>query len=316
MGKQILFLSIILLFFIKFSFGQDNLSTEKQQEIVYKKLCNYRMPGYSKALPHLKQSYYTEASQIRILELLENKWSEEEIIAHAREQLRDTTYDKAKAKRITKKTGQSHQYILDSLLNDYLKDVKKYRYEESVNNELILTAGWLDDERYIEVLEKVLNDSLPKYNHKLVIVALARFKIEPYYTQTLNSNRINLEKDKRKDLDKKLQILLYIATQESLYEASKALFSEMDAYIFSEGPPVPYNKEAIAYFPFYINNLPYPFKGTEYYSEKKGGWIPVVSPFLYITDQDLVKVREWIHNNKGNYEINRSVYMIDTKIIK
>ena len=329
MRKFLIIYFLISFCFIKFSAGQNIKTVEKQQEEIFEKLKNYRMPSSIKGLLHLNKIHYTEESRQRIQELLEDKWNDEEIDAFVSYAIRDTSSIKRRSKQIAKKTEKSYLFVLDSIMIDYRMDMKEYLNKNiNVNNEIVLTAGWLDDERFIDILEKRLNDSLTRYNHNVIRIALARLGVQSYYSQVLENNKINLESDDFDILDKKLQVLLYLATQESIYEAAKSLSIKKTKRYFDEY--FPYNQFAITDFAFYLKNLPEPFRGQQkydpenidnwaakYYSEKKQEWVLIlVSPLIEAEEKDIEKVRTWIRENKGNYEINRDAYFIKANVVK
>lgn len=206
----------------------------------------------------------------------------------------------------------TYQYALDSIMANYKDELKERLSNKKVSKHIVLTAGWLDDKRYIPVLKEALNKP-EQYNQNIVKIALARFQIEPYYSQILNNNRIDIDKDKRRGvLDRKYGILTYLCTQESIYEASKTLFIKRKYQYFSapDSEPIPYNYEAFGIANF-VDNLPYPFKkedgSTWYYSKKKKMWISPTPfmPSIFGDKKDIIKLGEWFRENKGNYVLDR-----------
>lgn len=311
---------LLLLFMVIQTFtslyGQDCKTLECYQEKVYEQMKYYRAPHRGTDLIHLSQQWYSEKSRKRLLDFLKNEnWQKWEIDTLIKTYLGDTSRFKRYARNIAKRKVTTYQYALDSIMANYKDKLKEQLKERKVSNHVILTAGWLDDERYIPVLKEALNKP-EQYNQYFVKLALARFRVEPYYSQILKNSKIDIKNDNQSTLNKKMEDLLYLATQESFYEATKTLYVEREFHMFSEGGKDPYYTYALSSLLSCIKAVPLPsyekyygnlLVGEDHYEKRY-----VMSlPLIYLTSEELQKARKWFENHKGKYPIDRNAFPIN-----
>jgi len=311
----------LLLFFIVIQtcttlYGQDCKTLECYQEKVYEQMKYYRAPHRGTDLIHLSRQWYTEKSRKRLMNLLRNdNWQEWEIDTLVKDIKGDSSMVKRRARNVAKRKDTTYQYALDSIMSAFKEELIKREKARKVSNHVILTAGWLDDKRYIPVLKEALNKP-EQYSQYFVKLALARFREEPYYSNILKNSKIDIENDNQSTLDKKLEDLLYLATQESVYEATKTLYVEREYHMFSEGGKDPYYTYALSLLLSCIKAVPLPsyekYYGNILVGEDQYEKRYVMSlPLIYLTREELQKAREWFENHKGNYPIVRNSFPIN-----
>ncbi len=243
-------------------FAQDK-EDERIQQVVYESLVHYHYcksvgcednKPYPNDIPTIRK-WYNEVSKNELLKLLENKWPEEEkqelaelsVRKYLETEIRNLTKSRENPELLPK-YKKSMQKRLDSLVKitqikadtfppfqQAIKKRKKELDDLKLDDRLIRMAGLLDDPRYIPVLRQAMGDSI-HFNQQELKIALARFKVEPYHSDmikfySIDTKVINKKKINHRELNRyynsKRSVLLYISTQESIWELSKFLPVEL-----------------------------------------------------------------------------------------
>jgi hypothetical protein len=278
------------------------------------------MPKKEGNLLHRTQKFYSENSRKRIKELLKpDTWKKEEIDAYVKYRLGDSSVKKIRANQLSKRLDTSFHYVLDSLINDYKKRLRKELLNKKISNQIIITAAWLDDKRYIPILKEALNKP-SYYNQELVKLALARFEIEPYYSNSLNNNTIETNINKYRALLTRLKKLLFISTQKSIYLASQGLYIEKQINV--SGDKVSFYSIALAHILCHLENKPLSSL-EKYYLESPIGngeyitrYYLSMNPSPKLNKKEVKKARKWFEKNRGNYNILRDAYFINDVYMK
>jgi len=153
-------------------------------------------------------------------------------------------------------------------------------------------SGYINDKRFIQPLIAALNK--PKnFKQEVVFEALARMKVEPYYTQYIERRTRSLSQIKKERPDFRIEELAeVIRTQESFRELSKYLLSD-----------VPYSvdisEQGYTYYPIYIDAYILIRDNIEnkYIQE-------LLSPHGAYEDKEVLqKAHDWMQANYGEYEM-------------
>jgi len=305
--KKILLISLFFHSFTCFTFGQE--LTEKQMEL-YKYLLDYRKPStgdyeLAQFMSFPKEDYYIPQIKKRFLELLVREWNQEEIEAWIDKYSK--SYEKSFAIEtediLKKDTIRTFQEIYDSIkvknLERFIEgDTSDYYVPSSV----IAMAGWIDMQETIPYLEALLKN--PKQQDKEVIkLALARLRVEPYYSEALEkytsevilSDRYNIDDD----CAVKAEVLRYLGTEESIYAIGEWLLREELYYPISHDDYQIFVGH-IAFQILYFNV----FKDCEDFREEY-----FEESFEFMDDlKKLRKIYDWMQENRGKVEYNRDYY--------
>ncbi|MDR0604845.1 MAG: hypothetical protein LBG80_11130 [Bacteroidales bacterium] len=169
-----------------------------------------------------------------------------------------------------------------------------------INTYLAELCGYIGDKRFIKPLIEILNKAEEDYQKEKIIEALARMRVEPYYTDYVKHRTLTPEQIRdEKWLDFKLEDFVYVlGTQEAYLELSKYLLSNKpntivieDAEDHPESTIYPVSDEA-----FYLvranvknNDLQEIMKGEDSVSDPKV----------------LRQTYDWMQKNYGKYKIKR-----------
>ena len=228
------------------------------EEKIFNTVKNYRlchfvdcksMDDNLQYLPFNK-NYYNTQSLNKIKDILENKWDENEKLNIAKQAIiksiesQKSDLSNILSDSINYKINKRRKEIFKNKLNylekidtKYIDTIPGFSEEISIMvskidefvipHELILLAGYLDQDYFIPILRKSLNDSLID-NTLSIELALSRYLIEPYHSSIIKKNIPNnlenltyQESNAKYDYAKK--VLLYICSQESIFEFSKLL---------------------------------------------------------------------------------------------
>jgi hypothetical protein len=163
---------------------------------------------------------------------------------------------------------------------------------------LIEVCGNINDERLIKPLINIMENPekfknyAPNYLKQCVTYTFVQMKIEPYYSNYINSNTHSLEEIKKKQHITYLSIFAELLhSQESFRELSKYLLSSAYTMYTSEGPTGVAYETAFRYIMEYIKN--------EDLREITG------NPDTFDIKEGRFKIYEWMQENYGKYKIKR-----------
>jgi hypothetical protein len=307
--KQVTKILFFLLLFSADAFAQDSLNPHKQKQLA-QIMENIRKPGFRAVdLFYFELRYFDTKKKNRLLEVLANKWTDEELIPFVKKYIDSDTAKQEqisiRAKELAERKKMPYQKIKDSLTSIEISRVKERTKQLRINDFIILLVGWLDMQEAIPVLRSALNDG-KLYNNELVRLALARLLVEPYYSEALkkyssrgtliiNGIRIN---DPIREYYEKAPKLIYIATQESIFAITdwfnrkeKVSPESHDDRLFSVAI---YPTQSFIYL---IDNESFQKNFTK---EKRAVFLP-----SSITKSDIEFVKKWMLANKGKYEFDR-----------
>lgn len=303
------------------------------KDSVYQRLLRMKSPDHffsSRGLGYYTRPYFTAASKELLVELLKNDWLTQEqkrtiakkqvwqqiesTIKTSTEVARDTlTYRGfSKERRAGFKKRADSLQRLKNLNTDTIPAFQQAitRVLESIEtrqvaNELVYTAGMLDDERYIPVLKRALNDTV-HFAQQAVKMALARYGIAPYSKDMLAVHRIKPEILKKGKSDSEARLyeyneagpsLLYLLSQESIKEYSKLLrlehFKRIDADDYSLYS-VPNN--VLVGLNWVILN------------EDIQSYLASINLPDNVKKEHIQWVIKWLDKNYGKYKLNRDYY--------
>jgi len=300
------------------------------KDSVYQQLLRAKQPENYINPPSLSYSsvpYYTKASKQLLLEVLEDEWiteaqkrkeAEKKVWQEVDRQIstyEDVTNDTIKYSGLKRKR-KHFQILLDSLqrlkqlnvdtvaifqaaVNRWVQEMDQRRMPDLY----IYTAGMLDSAFYVPFLQEALKDTV-KYNPYVVKMALARFRLNPYYSTSLETNQIDIDQISNMELVDALLTnnrdifpkLVYLCSQESIKEYSKLLALkyfeciDMDDYSVCSIP----SQVLLAITNVLLN-------------ESFKNYIASIDKFN-ITKEDITWVQNWLEENYGNYELDRDFY--------
>ncbi len=298
--------SLILILAISYFSGKAQDMPDKTKEdlkhflSLVKKPYKYRYPNLD--LYSFKREYYNDPEiKKRFLEILSNKWTEEELNVWAEDYIKSgfQEYRKSLAEEIAKKGKMTYEKALDSLIRVYKNiEIQNILKNEKVSPLIIRFAAWIDMEESIPILKEALND--PKhYDLWPIRLALARLKVEPYYTDILKEysfipKKYKYDRAAAGDFSRSERVLMYLATQESIYVLSEWLYREERVRPISDDDyEVSIATYAVSTFTRLINNE----------SFKKR--FPESLTMMEVKKEDIEFCKKWFKENKGKLEFNR-----------
>ena len=160
-----------------------NLSQIKMNEPEY-----YFIPDPPLTKQHYFYNYFTEKAKLRMVELFEGKWTEEEIesrinLNYEKDTLNPRNEFYKDAKKIAKRDSLPLQRVWDSMLNTRIEESRKNIADSKyVDDRVINIAGYLRDPRFLPYLKKMDKGN---YVSKEVELALARYGEEPYLSNAI-----------------------------------------------------------------------------------------------------------------------------------
>jgi len=306
--RKILLIVAFFCLFADIAFGQE--LNERQTEL-YNSLRDFRKPygvrpkgGRGDLQSYPKEDYYIPQIKERFLELLTREWNQEEIEAWIDDyaDFHEESFIIQTERVLEKDTIKTFQEVYDSIKVTRLEVmieglVSSYYVPSSV----IAMAGWIDMPETIPYLEALLKN--PKQQDKEVIkLALARLRVEPYYSEALEKytskemlpNMYSIDDD----CIAKTEALWYLGTEESIYAIAEWLLREELYYPFSHGEfqaPV----GTLAFDLFYKQV----FVENKYFREKYLN--EFVSLGLDVKPKMLKEIYDWMQENRGKVEYNR-----------
>lgn len=126
-----------------------------------------------------------------------------------------------------------------------ISNEEKKRYEkefkEDAKNRFIPwvadLCGYVGDKRFVQPLIACLSKSNEEYEKVKVKEALARMKVEPYYSNLLDKISLTQKEIEEGKVGDYYVLYITIRSQKSFLELSKYLKSNKPFMVFSEGPP-------------------------------------------------------------------------------
>jgi predicted transposase YbfD/YdcC len=237
----------VLLFIILFSVdatAQDSLNAGKKKQLA-NLIDNIRKPGFSAIdLFNFERKYFDKQMKTRLLEVISNKWTEEELVLWAKKDINGNFYKnfrESNAQRLSKKYNTDYKKNLDSIENRQIQEIKDSYKQERIDNNLILSVAWLDMQEAIPVLKNALQNT-KQYNSEKVRLSLARLKVEPYYSEAIKfysakqrNQYGDFETNPIYDYYQRSRSLLFICTIESVEVASQWLKVTKKVNMISDG---------------------------------------------------------------------------------
>ena len=177
---------------------------------------------------------------------------------------------------------------------------KEYINEKNYNQaDIAKLCGYIGDKRFIPLLTEAL-DKPENFRRETVIEALARMRVEPYYSDYVKKRTLTMEQIKDdKWLDFSLEDFVYVlGTQESFLELSNYLLSNK-----------PYSTIVIDYED-HPEHRHYPVSDNAFILIRDNIENEEVQKMLgngYIEDRTpyLKPLYEWMQKNYGKYKIKR-----------
>jgi hypothetical protein len=337
--KLLLLLAVFLIHFSKLN-AQDTLILQKGKLELNKYLeryryCNLGLEDCKEPRNLLiNELYYSNYAKQRLLELLRNDWAEEEKHSIAKalikkdiqksiQQLNLFLADSAKY-FLSKKRKTFFIRHLDSLQSLVRMDLDSFpEFIQSINNQkialtdlkvddkIIFYVGMILDKGYLPALQEALESS-EMYNVNIIKLAMARLGVDIFYQEILKKNSIELPYKPSylgknriatsilSDYQQRSSMLLYLCTQESIYELSNWLSltgAEYQFEVISHSGVISsiadYAAESLS---FMLLNEDF----QQYFSNRS------VSPPVQNSDIEFIK--NWMESNKGKYELNKTLF--------
>ena len=194
-------------------------------------------------------------------------------------------------------TISEYQKIYQDLAKSaYLRNFEntlKY-YKSKDHSEIAKLSSYINDKRFIKPLIAAL-DEPERFKKEVVLEALARMKVEPYYSQYFKERTRSLDEIKKERPNFRLEDLIeVIRTQDSFKELSKYLLSE-----------APYGVDMSE-----LGSVAHPIYGNAYYlirdnikNKELQEMLPDYS--VHESENDRRKMYDWMQKNHGKYEIKR-----------
>ena len=217
-------------------------------------------------------------------------------------QLDTTTIFKQVYNKIVKREIERYREELFSNMYSYFSNI----------HQLVELCGYIGDKRFIkpliEVLDKLYKSFLEEYSssedfynlqREKVLEALARMRVEPYYSDFVKKRTLRQEQIKDKEwLNFSLNDFVYVlGTQEAFLELSKYLLSNKPYTIIMEDSDVHAYRQI------------YPVSNTAYYlirdNIENEDIQKIISPYRENIDALFKPLYDWMQKNYGNYKIRR-----------
>jgi hypothetical protein len=286
--------------------AQDSLDAGREKQLA-KLIENIRKPGFLAIdLFSFERKYFNKQMKTRLIEVLANKWTEEELLTWAEKDINGDFYRgyrEEKAGELSKKLNKDYNNIIDSLKNQQITEIKKRTKRYKIDDNLILSVAWLDMQEAVPVLTNALQNP-QQYNNEKVRLSLARLRVEPYYSEALKYYSVK-QKDQYgefttnpiSDYYQRSRRLLFICTPASIEVASQWLKSTKKVNPLSEGNDlVPLANFAVIDLSEMILNEEFrKICNPEKFQESAGAVKP----------KELEFCKKWILANKNKMMLNR-----------
>jgi hypothetical protein len=243
----------------------------------------------------------TDSIKRRLIYLLNWRWTKDEIKDYYKKKLvnyKDVYFIEEKTKKVSKGNDSLYKIVKDSIENEIVRDELKYDTEVNhifnVKPAIILTVGWLNMKETIPFLrDSAINNN--HYDRNIVELSLARMGDEKLQKKIINSCRNNTKigQDFERDYYDKYKKLIYINTQESLYQLNE--FIDTSKY-------VEYNSKGL--LTNFAHRVVQDFISVFGNEEFKKLYSLIGDEVDYNIDAVLA-IKRWIIKNKGKYIIKK-----------
>ncbi|MDR1974252.1 MAG: hypothetical protein LBQ31_06210 [Bacteroidales bacterium] len=220
-----------------------------------------------------------------------------------------------------------YKHIYYNLLETRIKECENETIDYFSNrfdcSSLAELCGYLKDKRFKKLLIAAL-DKPRMFNKEIVVEALVRMKVEPYYTQYIKERTRTLDEIKQERPNFRIEKFVNVVrTQESFREISKYLLSDVPYRIQMEdsynSTPPPATDTSFKDIPleFTKNHTPtsrsFPISNDAYYLIKdniENEDLQKITPDLGEIDESARKqiyqqVYDWMQKNYGKYRIRK-----------
>lgn len=251
-----------------------------------------------------KDCNVTDTVKKRLLYLLKNEWSKQELDAYFRKDLEEhkRIYQiDERIKEATNGVDSLKAHARDSIINAINSDTKERLSEGSafgVSASIVLTVGYLELKETVPFLKSVISDSA-HYNQWAIELALARMGDKKLQGKIINNSNYNPsleEEDWKNDYYENARSLFYIGSQESIFKLTDWLDTSKMYTALSEG-----GKDSKNAF-ITLVDLKYAIKNKEFQAILQGIEVPMGQK----DDKLILKAKEWLINNRKHYQIDRT----------
>ena len=283
--------TITLLFLPLLGFSQST----KQQEL-NRMLSEIRKPIGESVNPFLFdiQNFDNNVVKHRVLDLLMNKWNEDEINSWVDSRININgykSYREVNAEKISKSKKMPYERALDSIKATQVNEIRKFVESKPVSNKIVLLVAWLNMKEAIPVLVDALKKPV-HYNKEVVELSLARLNVEPYHSDCVRryGGKKRINDDALSDFFLKAYRLLYIGSAESINTVIKN-------WLYRDDKVQPYADDPLTipianYLVFELTDF---IVNTDFRENYPEGFF--VSP-ASVKKEQLNSIRSWIKQNK------------------
>jgi hypothetical protein len=255
----------------------------------------------------ISPSYFIETCNVndsikkRLRYLLRWQWTKDEIEAYYTKKL--ITYKKIyqveeKSSQISKGNDSIYIHVKDSIETEIRKNELKYDIEYNnilnVSEGIILAIGWLNMKETIPFLrDSALNS---KYYDKVSVeLALARMGDKKLQKKIIVAcrNTFNIKEDFVNDYNNKFRKLVYIGTQESLYQLHEFIDTSKYIPLNSKGTMTSFALKIVQNFKIVFGN------------DEINKLIKLTGDEYDYDTKSILAIKQWIIKNKGKYIIKK-----------
>ena len=304
MKKQILILSFGLLGFVKIrSQIPCNLPTTPTTQDLLNAL-NQKPVKNIKPLFYIENCNVNDSVKERLLYRLQHwEWSKEEIDTYYKKEIeyhKDFYQIEKKAAVISKGNDSVYKKALDSIImvtNKYTLKEMQNSHLFSVDGNTILIVGWLKMKEAIPFLKNVaLKDSghYPKWYVEITLARMGDKKLQKKFIEDDKKIKPWLITEKfNKVYEKSYKSMIFLGTQESIYELHKWIDTSLINQVDSKGGLGRLSGLLLWDISKAILNKDFKLLVSQVDTDE------------FSNGAALLSVKNWILQNKGKYEINR-----------
>lgn len=274
------------------------LSVQKLLEILDKKpLMHLNVRDFS------KKCNVTDTIEKRLLQLLNPIWDSLEVNRYLDQEVirLDNWYSVTlSAQKLSNNSDSIFKLKYDSISKSVKSIISKELEISNVftfNNDLLKLVSYLGLSDAVPIIEKYFL----YYNSFDAKLALAKLGNKLFYQEIISKSRFNSKlKDEEllDDFSKKFKNLTFLATQESIFELHNWLQFGQKFTLSSNGAQGEISHIVVGYLRDIISNKDF-LEITK--SINTMGYCPC-------SEDSIIKIKNWLIINKGNYIINRSFY--------
>jgi hypothetical protein len=237
----------------------------------------------------------------RLRYLLRWQWTKNEINEYYKKNL--DTYKNIylvdeKARKISNGNDSIYKISKDSIEYEIIKNELKYDIEHNhifnVKKELVLTIGWLNMKETVRFLKDSALNS--KYYDKVSVeLALARMGDKKLQKKIIAAcrNSSNIKEDFVNDYNNKFCKLVYIGTQESLYQLHEFIDTSKYIPLNSKGTMTSFALKIVQNFKTVFGN------------DEINKLIKLTGDEYDYDTKSILAIKQWIIKNKGKYIIEK-----------